>query len=138
MRMGAAACGGAVVDIPNVSAGDSQADPGPATASFEFERDGDVFTQGLLGSQQLADWVANAHATIGDGYWIRVTLTAGDALDTGTAGSWLQLSSDRTFGYSQSGLGSKSGTFTIEIATDSGGSNIVDTRAGVTLDAEVF
>ena len=86
-------------------------------------------------SSTFADWASPVGTTgIGSNYWVRVIATTTDptpALTTqGTFNSWLSLSSARSFGYSKNISGS-TGTneveFSVEIATDSGGSNIVGT-----------
>lgn len=71
----------------------------------------------------------------GADYWIRWTTTAG-TLTTGTAGTWQQLSTNRTFGRNRTILGIVSCTGTVEIATDAAGTNIIATGT-IVLEAEV-
>jgi hypothetical protein len=75
------------------------------------------------------DWAMGPSATVGDAYWVRFTQVTGSTLDTGLAllAVWSQLSADRSIGYIRATNGTDIGTFTVEIATDSGGVNIVGT-----------
>lgn len=74
-------------------------------------------------------WHRSRMATIGDGYWVRFTRTSGDSINyRGDAvGVWHQLNTTRSFGYDliTESSGVYSGTYTIEIATSSGGAPIV-------------
>lgn len=69
-------------------------------------------------------------------YWVRFTKVTGDNVDIGTMNTWLQITTNWSFGYSKSsGTQTWTGTFTIEIASDAGGSTIVASTAvgGITL-----
>ena len=71
------------------------------------------------------NWYAPTTGGVGSGFWIRWTNTSG-TLSTGTAGSWLALSTSKSFSVEFTPLsGSKSCTGTVELATDAGGSNVV-------------
>lgn len=67
-------------------------------------------------------------AGIGNLFWVRFTATSG-TFTSNDASTWTQLSSTR--GVTKASVaGTGSVTFTIEIASDSGGSNVVMTSAG--------
>lgn len=77
------------------------------------------------------DWFTPTTPGIGNFYWIRF-LISGSPLDAGTSGTWISLSpSFQSWSYNvnQIGLGSqsRSGTWTVQIASDSSGLNIVTT-----------
>jgi len=76
-------------------------------------------------------WVNTTPSTT---YYIRVSNFAGNNLSTGdsaTLNSWIALTTTRTFRYRDardiSSYGNESGTMKVEIASDSGGSNILAT-----------
>ena len=73
------------------------------------------------------------------GFWARLSDWSGDNPDSGssTLNTWHQLnSSDVGWFYALASVASKSGSGTLEIATDSGGSNVVAT-ATVNLSVEL-
>lgn len=96
----------------------------------------------VYGAMLAGNWFTPATTNIGNSYWIRVILnsTSGSS-DSGSnvtgwplkpatsgTGSWLQISTDRTFGVnctSTSLTRNRTANFTIQIASDSGGTNIV-------------
>lgn len=103
-----------------------------ATATFTLNTDGTVtasFVDGDGGSTiGSASWFTPTTAGIGSSYWVRYTVTSGTATTNG-ASSFTQLNAARSITKSAS-AGTASCTFTIEIATDSGGTNIVLTSTG--------
>lgn len=72
----------------------------------------------------------------GSSVWVRATYVSGDTFTSGAAvGSWLELSTDRTWTMSHTtsgGLDQISGIYKFELATDSGGSNIVADSGNIT------
>lgn len=117
--------------------GDLFSGSGTAFASLTFYSDGSIGFAENNGSGSMGRWGGTG---IGASYWIRFTQTSsyGASTETGSArGSWLQLSTNRTYGVSRS-LGGAGGRFyTIQIASDSGGANIVATTTGIGLEVEV-
>ena len=103
---------------------------------FTLRSDGYTYNYANSGeSITFANWLSPVGiADSGANYWVRVVATVIDPSPTlttqGTFNTWLQLSTARTFGYTKNTTGT-TGTneveFAIEIATDSGGSNIVGT-----------
>ena len=82
---------------------------------------------------QVKDWYIPSQA-VTTAHWVRMTVTAGS--DPNSPGSllkdtWYQLSANRQFGWVRSSAGTTTATVTFEIATDSGGSNIVGTKSGL-------
>lgn len=71
-------------------------------------------------------WYTPTGGTPGNSYWIRATLDSGST-PTGTFGSWTQMSSTQTWSAAAFNPGTFDCVFTIEIASDSGGSTIVAT-----------
>jgi hypothetical protein len=116
---------------------------GTAYCEYAFGSDGSIVggsSQG--GSFAVGDWTTPITVGIGSSYWIRVTQTAssgGFVTVTGdTRGVWLQLSSSRTFGLQTTANGLFYRVYTFEIASDSGGSNIVATATGIQMNVEII
>ena len=93
------------------------------------------------GYVSMGYWGSPTTTGIGSNYWIRFTRTATNSFGTPTAATnstastgWLQLSSAREIGISRTpGQHNFSATYTIEIASDSGGSTILTTLTGITI-----
>jgi hypothetical protein len=69
-------------------------------------------------------WFDPVGGTPGNSYWVRATPTSG-TWSSGTTGSWLALSSARTWTVSCSSGASKDIVCTFEIASDAAGATIV-------------
>jgi hypothetical protein len=127
---------------------------GGATAVSTFNFNSDGSSQILVfGAGQVANpvWYAGdfgGNPGIGNSYWIRATLvssfTSGGGTNTftGSYGTWLSLSTQKTWSVS---CGAPDGvaathrrTVTFEISTDSGGSLIVATHTGNVLSATKY
>lgn len=104
-----------------------------ASASISFESDGDIMTVGDLGTVDEGDWISPKASAPGS-YEIRATLVSGDT-PGGTLGSWLALTSNRTWTLNKPGAapGSLQCQLTIEIRL---ASTVLDTTT-VDLYAEV-
>lgn len=103
-----------------------------ATASFTLNPDGSV--TGLAtptdagGTPGSSAWHSPVVGGVGANYWCRFTPTVGTAT-TNDAVGWTQLNAARSITKGAT-AGAAGCTFTIEIATDAAGANIVLTRAG--------
>lgn len=75
---------------------------------------------------EIHDWVVPNDFQQGP-YYIRVTYESGTTPDFGTLDTWLSSASNVIFGWSHNGPIVREGVVKVEIATDSGGSNIVAT-----------
>jgi hypothetical protein len=85
-------------------------------------------------------WYVPLTTTIGDSYWVRMTLNSGtdpgkdnpysSVDDFGTSGTWYALSDTNahTWRWVQSTVGTTTANVTFDIASDSGGSNIVASK----------
>lgn len=106
---------------------------GSQTATYTLESDGDVVTATTpLGSSDIGDWI-DPKASAPSDYEVQATLNSG-TLTTGTTGSWLALSSNRSWTLTRLTVGAATQvTLTIEIRK---GSGAVLASATVTLDAE--
>lgn len=122
---------GSLVDLDEASFGGD----GAAHAQITFDEDGGWtgYEAGAPVSSGL--WISPNSADIGAGYYIRFTPTSGSFSSGST--SWQQLNTARAVSVSQNGQGTKAVTYTVEIATDSGGSNIVASAEGLMLVAQV-
>lgn len=100
-----------------------------ATANVTIGTDGTISgsTSPTGGASSVSgdSWYATT-AGIGNTHWMRFTVTTGQVPNLGslTAGTWYQLSSSRTIGYSTSTSGVvsiRSGTVFVEISASAGG-----------------
>ena len=126
-----AAMGGDRISLSGVSV--SSVGTGTQTATYTLESDGDVMsatTDG--GSVDEGDWIDPKAAAPSD-YEVQATLVGG-TLSTGTTGSWLALTSNRSWTLQRVTVGvADQVDLTIEIRK---GSGAVLASATVTLDAE--
>jgi hypothetical protein len=107
-------------------------DPGTATAGWRFETDGEVFR--VTGPQFQAgiEWT-DLQPTPGKDYWIRATANSGSVPNAGSdsLGVWHKVagsgSGNRTWQWQRTTVGIYQGSVKVEIATDSGGTDIVAT-----------
>jgi hypothetical protein len=148
MLMGTRKPPGAVVD-PMTPAGGTYSSTqtgGGATGEVQLQvnSDGTVRIRGwddtTLGS---GNWYSPTTTAVGNNYWVRFTRTAWTYTDvmfasaTATTG-WLALSSNRfvaSAAAEDGGVYNSTATYTVEIASDSGGTTIVSTRTGYALSA---
>ena len=75
-------------------------------------------------SGTMAGWWRGFPSTgIGTGKYVKCVYVSGDTLDTGTTGSWQELSTARTFGISDTtaGNGSRSGVYYFEFGFSASG-----------------
>ena len=105
-----------------------------------FNANGTWSVQDDLGEINFGSWGTPTTAGGGSAYWIRFTLT--NATPFGTENpfalsGWNNLGSPQYCSTNVSffDIQAQSATWTIEIATDSGGSNIIATRTGVQIVA---
>lgn len=126
-----AAMGGDRISLSGVSV--SSVGSGSQTATYTLESDGDVVTATTPGgSVDAGDWIAPKASAPSD-YEVQATLVGG-TLTSGTTGSWLALSSNRTWTLGRVAIGvADQVTLTIEIRKGSGATLA---SATVTLDAE--
>lgn len=105
----------AAISEPRVNLGadrtvtDEQVDPATALASFSIESDGDYAENGA----DAGDWVLPKGAA-GASYEARATVISG-TLTSGTSGSWLALSSTRTWTRDRSGVGERVCVIDVEV-----------------------
>ena len=113
----------------------------PSTAELNFLSNGTWSATLEASASKSGNWATPTTTSIGAGYWIRFTRTffSGGAGNSATASTgWLQLNTTQGIFVSRtSGFGVTTADFTIEIATDSGGSNIVATASLITLTASM-
>ncbi len=104
----------------------------PSGASIVVNSDGTVTRTGNETFGTPPGWFSPTTAGAGNSYWLRATVTSGSPT-TGTYNTWLALSSNRTFGVSRASTGTTTADITFEIATDSGGTNIIRTYTANTI-----
>lgn len=106
-----------------------------AGVNFVVRSDGTVLVSGD-NSGTLANYNWITPTTGSTTYFVRATLVSG-TFNTGTTGSWLALTSNRSWIVRVFTAAGRSTTATFEIATDSGGTNIV-ASASVTFSVELI
>lgn len=127
-----AAMGGDRISLSGVAV--SSVGAGAQTATYTLESDGDVVTATTpLGSSDIGDWI-DPKANAPSDYEVRATLNSG-TLSSGTTGSWLALTSNRSWSVAQfvNSGSSNAADLTIEIRKGSGATLA---SANVTLEAE--
>lgn len=115
-------------------------EPGEATLTFFSDGTWDAYLG--IGAGKSGNWATPTTAGVGAGYWIRFTRTAyapngASNSASGTTG-WLQLNSgfgQGVFVTRVSGPGVTFATYTIEISTNSSGTNIVATAVNIDVSA---
>lgn len=115
--------------------------PANAYAEWVFYADGTMGYFSSNGSGSMGNWTTPTSSGIGSSYWIRVTETysTGSFTITGSGrGIWNQLNVAQYFGISRNLNGYGQSINTIEISTNSSGTNIVATRTGMNLVAEII
>jgi len=89
------------------------------------------------GQANSTTWTTPTEATIGDGYEVRVTHNSGTAPTSGTLGSWLALTSNRTWELTNSVAGTTlSSNITVEIRVAGGGATVCSET--IDMSAEVY
>lgn len=118
-----------------------------AYAELIFSSNGDINAgTSNIGIQDPGNWATPTTTGIGSSYWVRFTQTGsygtggfGGATQYGSAkGVWHQISTTLYFGVQRSGNGMGGFYYTIQIASDSGGSNILATATNVEIAAEII
>jgi len=116
---------GVLKPLPGGVVSDITINPATATATLMFLPDGSVTCNSQADFiTSRPQWYDPVSAGIGAGYWIRATAT-GDALDSGSLGTWDRLDTMQSWRLSTSTPDLKSTSLAISIATDSAGTNIV-------------
>lgn len=125
------AMGGDKIQLSGVAV--SSTGNGSQTATYTLESDGDVISATTPGgSVDEGDWI-DPKASAPSDYEVQATLNSG-TLTSGTTGSWLALSSNRSWTLTRAVVGAATQVdLTIEIRR---GSGAVLASANVTLDAE--
>ena len=99
-----------------------------------------------MGTGSAGSWATPTTTGIGSSYWVRATHTGsygtggiGGATQYGSAkGAWHQISNIPYFGVQRTGNGMGGFYYTLQIASDSGGSNILATATNVEIAAEII
>ena len=124
------------VKLSDMALGDTQTGT-PATCSVAINSDGSITVGGNNSSSPPADeWGFPNAAGVGNDYWVRMTTTSGAAFDVGALGTWQHLDVSRGWSFTVN-AGIDGGTALLEIATDSGGSNVIES-CNVSYSCQVF
>jgi hypothetical protein len=120
---------GDIITLSNITENDTSISPNNAQVGVRFETDGDITKQqdGGAFSTDLGDWIV-PKINMAD-FSIRATVNSGSvSAGSDTTGSWLALTSDRTWTKSRTddAAGSDVVNLTIEIARTSDTSLVLD------------
>jgi hypothetical protein len=101
-------------------------------AYIVLNSDGTITAYTTGSGYAAGSWYWPTTTNIGSGAWVRITYVSGDALDSGTdwylaPGTWNSLAAGANIGFAGGSAAGRLAVYTIEIATDSGGSTIVST-----------
>jgi hypothetical protein len=116
---------GDVISISDVTAASETIRPAAApVASYRLASDGDIdHTSGTNTISDAGDWITpKTNMAL---YECRATMISG-TLTSGTTGSWMALSSDRTWTLTRTADGTSTASFTLEIRRASDGT-VMDT-----------
>lgn len=129
------ASGGVLVDpLPGGEVTDVRIDPVNSTASISVNSSGTIVGSGNA-SSFTHNWI-NGSFNPAD-YEVMLTVVSGSTPSGAAVGSWLSLSSNRTWSLNQTSFGIKSGTYTIQIRHISGSPSTSSAAGGYSMDAEV-
>lgn len=110
-------------------------DPGTAGVTLAINSNGTLTATGTnAGTLDSYNWITPT--TGSTSYYVRATLIGG-SFSSGTTGTWLALTSNRTWNVTQSGAGTQTANATFEIASDAAGTNVV-ASANIILTADVL
>jgi len=118
--------GGGVVSPLAITDIGSESNYYATSASFTLTKDGGISSSGTT-STTGPNWFSPLTSGIGSSYWARVTVNSGTSPDSGTVGSAVALSSNRTWTWNRSASGSSVANITVDIASDAGMVSIVAT-----------
>jgi hypothetical protein len=102
---------------------------GGATAGIYLNNDGTVTLTATNNGNSSSSWGTPSIAGIGAGYWVRFTLVSGNTPSVGGGlGNWIQISSGGSYAtINRTAVGTSQANMRLDIATDSSGSNVIDT-----------
>jgi hypothetical protein len=103
---------------------------GSATASASFNTDGTITYTGSDSFGGPASWYIPSTINIGVSYWLKVTLTSGSAMSGASTivnNTITQISSNLKAQWTALAAQSKTATASVQIYSDSGGTNLVST-----------
>lgn len=106
-----------------------------ARASYTFNPDGSVDVEAATNVTNSQQWFKPVQSAVGAGYWIRATKTSGTTPGGDALATWLQLNVARQWYLRAAPNNDFACTLTIQIATDSAGTNIV-TSGGYSIEAD--
>lgn len=125
-------------DVVSLTAAANVSDNGAgsnAEADFSIDNTGAIigYAANGGGSSEQGKWCVPSSSA--PNYYVRCTVTSGTMSAGATTGVWLSTATTRTWIKTRTVAGTAAVTFTIEIATDAAGTNIIATKAGLSLSA---
>lgn len=119
---------------PDTSMEDIVTDPLNASCSFNFASDGTFTVTGSGTPAGILDYLTSTGTGKGADYWVKYTNDSGSTVNVGglTANTYYQMNAARQIGMERLAIGTRSGTVTIYIAEDSGGTGAVTWTGTIT------
>lgn len=112
--------------------GDGLATGGPASGQVQFKNDGTIayITTSSGPASGPTNWYDPTTTSIGSSYWVKYTPTTGTLTTNGAATPTSMAGNPAAIKSVGSGVGSASCTFTVDIYSDSGGTQLVVSSPG--------
>lgn len=85
------------VDLVDSNVGDTEGSPTVASCTITVNRDGSVSFAGNTSDAGYDWYIPGSGGTPGDNYEVKLDVDSGDAPTTGTTGSWLALTANRSW-----------------------------------------
>lgn len=120
--------------LPPLAAGTSSGNSSlgiTASGRVRFTRGGLISYLGLQSEEGFGSsfWTPSPAPTVGDQYWIKLTVTSGTVTSNGAA-TWTQLNGNVDISKGSPTAGVATATFTVQIAGSADGSNLLLTSTG--------
>jgi hypothetical protein len=100
-----------------------------AIAGWRFNNNGTVDKRAQAVFTTNHNWFSPPGGTPGASYWARLTVNSGTGPSGSAIGAWIAISTAPQWTLSRSTTGTTTGSYTIQIASDAAGANIVASGA---------
>ncbi len=125
---------GPAIALTSISVHNTSLSPGVRSTIFTLNSDGSI-SYGVSTAPKPSAWANPVAAGTGTGVWVKMVATPGDANTTlggiASSGAWTSLASGASASFTSASSSVEGlGTYTIQFATDSAGSNIIGSATG--------
>lgn len=126
-----------VITVPSGTVDHTVGAPTDASAGISFASDGTISYNAGNSTPGVFAWATPTSGGIGNSYWILATLNSGLTPNGGgsaAVGSWLPLSSNRSWSQVVTGTGARTCELAISISADGGATTLAS--GSITINAE--